>query len=118
MNFIQLVVCFLSPRLLDKNHITSQTMGDPIYPRAQTMGDSFYHMFTTPYLYLLTLFVEGLGVGIQNVISKNYHMSDITLISRKICDDRTYMYTRLMRIMISPLAMLASAHNTDCQQFD
>jgi hypothetical protein len=58
---------------LEKNHITSQNM-----------GDSFYHIFTTPYL--LTLFFEGRGIGIRNVISKNYHMSDITLISKKICD--------------------------------
>jgi hypothetical protein len=41
MIFIQLVVCFLSPHLgsgigktinsLDKNHTTSQTMGDPLF---------------------------------------------------------------------------------------
>jgi hypothetical protein len=73
-------VCFLSLSLgegienthieLDKNHITSQNM-----------GDSFYHIFTTPYLFLLPLFFEGLGVGIHTVISKNYHMSDITLMA-------------------------------------
>jgi hypothetical protein len=50
------------------------------------MGDSFYHIFTTPYLFLLTLFFGRHGVGIHNVISKNYHMSVITWISRKICD--------------------------------
>jgi hypothetical protein len=80
MIFIQLVVCFLCPSLceLDKNHITSQTI-----------GDSFYHIFTTPYLFLLTLFFEGRGVGIHNVIPKNYHMSDITLTSWEICDKQT-----------------------------
>jgi hypothetical protein len=50
------------------------------------MGDSFYHIFTTPYLFLLTLFFGRHGVGIHNVITKVYHMSVITLISRKICD--------------------------------
>jgi hypothetical protein len=34
----------------------------------------------------LTLFFVGRGVGKHNVISKKYHMSDITLISGKICD--------------------------------
>jgi hypothetical protein len=50
------------------------------------MGDSFYHIFTTNIPILYTLFFELLGVGIHNVISKNYHMSVITLISREICD--------------------------------
>jgi hypothetical protein len=50
------------------------------------MGDSFYHIFTTAYLFLLTLFFGRRGVGIHNVITKIYHMSVITLISRKICD--------------------------------
>ena len=41
MIFIQLVVCFLSPNHgseieMDKNHITSQTMGDTIYIRQLT----------------------------------------------------------------------------------
>jgi hypothetical protein len=58
-----------------KNHITSQNM-----------GDSFYHIFTTNIPILYTLFFGLRGLGIQNVISKNYHMSVITLISRKICD--------------------------------
>jgi hypothetical protein len=44
------------------------------------MGDPFYDIFTTGYLILLTLFFVGLGVGIHNVISKKYHMSEITLI--------------------------------------
>jgi hypothetical protein len=43
------------------------------------MGDSFYHIFTTPYLFLLTLFFGRRGVGIHNVITKIYHMSVITL---------------------------------------
>jgi hypothetical protein len=50
------------------------------------LGDSFYHIFTTNISILYTLFFGLRGVGIHNVISKNYHMSDITLISRKICD--------------------------------
>jgi hypothetical protein len=50
------------------------------------MGDSFYHIFTTNIPILYTLFFGLRGVGIHNVISKNYHMSDITLISRKIYD--------------------------------
>jgi hypothetical protein len=77
MIFIQRVVWFLSSSLgeLDENHITSQNM-----------GDSFYHIFTTNILILYTLFFGLCGVGIHNVISKNYHMSVITLISRKICD--------------------------------
>jgi hypothetical protein len=50
---------------LDKNRIT-----------LQNIGDSFYHIFTTPYLFLLTLFFRGCGIGIYNVISKNYHMSE------------------------------------------
>jgi hypothetical protein len=58
---------------LDKNHMTSQNM-----------GNSFYHISTIPYLFLLTLFFRGRGVGIHNVISKNYMMNGITLISRKI----------------------------------
>jgi hypothetical protein len=49
------------------------------------MGDSFYHIFTT------NIPIFGLcGVGIHNVISKYYCMSDITLISKKICDNCTY----------------------------
>jgi hypothetical protein len=81
MIFIQQVVCFLSPSLgeLDKNHITSQNM-----------GDSFYHIFTTPYLFFLTLFFKWRGVGIHDVITKIYHMSVITLISWKICDNNFY----------------------------
>jgi hypothetical protein len=81
MIFLSNELCFLSQSLgeLDKNHITSQTK-----------GDSFYHIFTSPYLFLLTLFFEGRGVGIHNVISKNYHTSDITLISEKICDKNIY----------------------------
>jgi hypothetical protein len=80
MIFIQRVVYFLSPSLthneLDKlNPITSQIM-----------GDSFYHILTTPYLFLLTLFFGRRGVGGHNVITKIYHMSVITLILRKICD--------------------------------
>jgi hypothetical protein len=47
------------------------------------MGYSFYHIFTTPYLFLSTLFFGRRGVGIHNVITKNYHMSIITVISRK-----------------------------------
>jgi hypothetical protein len=39
---------------LDKNHIKSQNM-----------GGSFYPIFTTPYLFLLTLFFEECGVGIH-----------------------------------------------------
>jgi hypothetical protein len=84
MIFIQRVVCSLSPSLgegientheLDQNRITSQTM-----------GDSFYHIFTTN-IPILCAFSFGLnGVGIHNMISKCYHMSDITLISMKICD--------------------------------
>jgi hypothetical protein len=52
------------------------------------MGDSFYHIFTTKIPILYTLFFGLRGVGIHNAISKNYHMSDITLISREICDKR------------------------------
>jgi hypothetical protein len=51
------------------------------------MGDSFYHIFTTNIPILNTLFFGLHGVGIHNVISK---MSDITLISRKICDKSVY----------------------------
>jgi hypothetical protein len=65
---------------LDKSHITSQSM-----------GDSFYHIYTTPYLFLLTSFFGQRDVGMHNVISKNYHMSDITLISRKTCDNKRPM---------------------------
>jgi hypothetical protein len=36
---------------------------------------------------LYILFFGLCGVGIHNEISKNYHMSDIALISRKICDN-------------------------------
>jgi hypothetical protein len=50
------------------------------------MGDSFYHIFTTPYLFFLTLLFKWRGVGIHDVITKIYHMSAITLISGKICD--------------------------------
>jgi hypothetical protein len=41
-------------------------------------------------VYWQLLFFGLPGVGIHNVISKNYHMSDITLISRKICDKNFY----------------------------
>jgi hypothetical protein len=34
--------------------------------------------------------------GIHNVILKHYHMSDITLISRKICDKITYLLLYLV----------------------
>jgi hypothetical protein len=54
------------------------------------MGDSFYHIFTTPYLFLFTLIFEARGVGIHNVVSKSYHMSVITLISRKMRDKVGY----------------------------
>jgi hypothetical protein len=67
---------------LDKNHITSQST-----------GDSFYHIFTTPYLLFVYFTLRMYGVGIHNEISKNYQMSDtyITLISRKICDKDIYL---------------------------
>jgi hypothetical protein len=39
-----------------KSHITSQNI-----------GDSFYHIFTTPYLFLFTLFFGRLGVGINTL---------------------------------------------------
>jgi hypothetical protein len=55
------------------------------------MGDSFSHIFTTPYLFLLTLSFGGRGVGVNNVISKNYHMSSVTLISRKLCDKLVFL---------------------------
>jgi hypothetical protein len=57
------------------------------------MGDSFYHIFAIPYLFLLTLFFGRCGVRIHNVITKFYHMSVITSISRKICDKKIYKYT-------------------------
>jgi hypothetical protein len=44
---------------LDKNHITSQNM-----------GDSFYHIFTTIKRILYPLIFGLRGVGIHNVISK------------------------------------------------
>jgi hypothetical protein len=65
------------------------------------MGDSFYHIFTTPYLFFLTLFLKWRCVGIHDVITKIYHMSVITLISGKICD-KVY-YKTLSRIEISVL---------------
>jgi hypothetical protein len=46
-----------APHKLDKNHITSQNM-----------GDSFYHIFTTKIPILYTLFFGLRGVGIHNVI--------------------------------------------------
>jgi hypothetical protein len=58
------------------------------------MAYSFYHIFTTPYLFLLTLFFGLRGVGIHNVITKIYHICVITLISRKICDNLHYMIIR------------------------
>jgi hypothetical protein len=58
------------------------------YPRA--MEDSFYHIFTTNIPILYTLLCGLCGVGIHNVISKKYQMSDITLKSRKICDKLEY----------------------------
>ena len=48
------------------------------------MGDSLYRIYTANIPNLHTLFFGLCGVGIHNVISKNYHMSDITLISKKI----------------------------------
>jgi hypothetical protein len=48
------------------------------------MGDSFYHIFTTPYLFFLIICSLDM-IGIHSVIAKNYHKSVITLISRKIC---------------------------------
>ena len=101
------VICFLSNELcvfypralargqkthneLDKNHITSQTM-----------GDSFYHIFTTPYLFFLTLFFKWRGVGIHDVITKIYHMSVITLISGKICDKYRYLTTDTTKRLVN-----------------
>jgi hypothetical protein len=40
--------------------------------------------------FLLTLFFGGRGEGIHNVMKKNNNMSDITLISMKICDKNRY----------------------------
>jgi hypothetical protein len=51
----------------------------------------FKNIFTTPYLFLLTLFFGKHGVGIYNVITKIYQMSFITLISRTNCNKCSYM---------------------------
>jgi hypothetical protein len=56
------------------------------------MGYSFYHIY---------LFFRLHGVGIHNVISKNYHMSDITLISRKICDKMKYLMNMNIYILVT-----------------
>jgi hypothetical protein len=83
------------------------------------MGDSFYHIFTTPYLFLLTLFYGRRGVGIHNVITKIYHMSVTTLISRKMCDNKIYITSysyikdqkvklEITKHMHSPLKMSSS----------
>jgi hypothetical protein len=66
--FIQRVVYFLSPSLGKGIKNTSW-----IKIISQNMGDSFYHIFTTPYLFFLTSFFGRRSVGIHNVISKNYH---------------------------------------------
>jgi hypothetical protein len=50
------------------------------------MGDSFYHIFTTPYLFLLTLFFGGRG-DIKKIIT-----SDITLIPRIDCTSRSRIF--------------------------
>jgi hypothetical protein len=83
MIFIQRVVCFLFPSLgeLDKNHITSQTM-----------GDSFLSHIYHPIPVFLTLFFKWRGIGIHNVIIEIYHMSVITLISGKICDKTDVLF--------------------------
>jgi hypothetical protein len=80
--FLSNKLCVFYPRALKThNHITSQNM-----------GDSFYHIFITPYLFLLTLFFGRRGVGIHNVITKNYHMSVITL----ICDKNGLIWWRVI----------------------
>jgi hypothetical protein len=72
---------------------------------SQNMGDSFYHIFTTNILISHTLFLWLHGVGIHNVISKNYHMSDITLISRKICDNMSLHHFRKHKIEYIPVSL-------------
>jgi hypothetical protein len=48
---------------LDKNHITSQNM-----------GDSFYHIFAAPYLFLLTLFFRNTQCDNKNLSHECYHI--------------------------------------------
>ena len=70
------------------------------------MGDSFYHIFTTPYLFFLTLIFKWRGVGIHEVITKIYHMSVITLISRKIIDKKhQIIYKEFSIIKASNISM-------------
>jgi hypothetical protein len=56
------------------------------------MGD-FYHP--------IPVFFGMRGVGIHNVITKIYHMSVITLISRKICDKSPYKFINKLLISVS-----------------
>jgi hypothetical protein len=56
------------------------------------MGDSFTACLHVQRLYLFSPFIyRRCGIGMHNVITKIYHMSVITLISRKICDKLSYL---------------------------
>jgi hypothetical protein len=57
------------------------------------MGDSFYHISTTPYPFFIYFILQIAWRRNTQCDIKNYLMSDITLISRKICDKTFYQWT-------------------------
>jgi hypothetical protein len=69
MIFIQRVVCFLSPSLADGIENTTSWIKTISHHKP-------WEILFIKYLFLLTLSFGGHGVGIHNVISKNYHMSE------------------------------------------
>ena len=88
MIFIQRVVCFLSPSLGEG--IENTTSWIKIISHHKTWEILFITYLPPTYLFCI-FYSFDLVAGIHNVISKNYHMSDITLISRKICNKNKYM---------------------------
>jgi hypothetical protein len=67
----------------DRHHTMSWIK---IISHHKTWAILFITYLPPTYLFCITLFFGLRGVGILYVISKNYHMSVVTLISRKICD--------------------------------
>jgi hypothetical protein len=110
MIYIQLVDCFLilrqvsgieNTQLVGYKSYQITNHGRYIESLITKHGRFFLSHIYHPIPVLLTLFFEGRGVGIHNVISKKYHMSDITLISRKICDNLYLSHNSTFHVFIT-----------------
>ena len=77
----------------------------------------YKHIFTTLYSFFITLLFGLWGVGIHNVISKIYHLSVITWISRKICDkaiyqiSNEYLQARTKKVRKTDSSSKSKGHN-------